>query len=231
MLRRYVSAFLRSLLIEPAHSVIWYVGLLSSTTRIEDGIRVSVFAGKAEAAELFERVAQALHLIREHDSRRYERLKMDLARIFVAEGSGAEYVPSIGACHVAINHVRRRSTPELAMTLVHEATHARLWRAGFRYQNHLRERIERLCVTEEIVFVRRLPGSTSLIEKAEKLLETEWWTTHAQVDDALRRLEALGSSRWLLALLRRIATLKREVPTRSDQLQEDRRSNSRPGGD
>lgn len=200
LVKRTILTILNVLVLGPARGLLWRSGVLLSSTQVVEGVRVSVLASKEEEAELFEKVRLALSTIRERDPRRYRCLQRDLARIFVADGSGAEYVPTINACHLAISHIRRRSVVELAMTMIHEATHARLWRRGFRYQEHRRERIERLCVSQEVAFAALLPSSEALIEKAEQLLRAQWWTREAQIDESLARLEASNAPAWVLTL-------------------------------
>jgi hypothetical protein len=76
-----------------------------------------------------------------------------------------------------------RTTPtQLAMTLVHEGTHARLLRAGFPYRERLRRRVERLCVLAEIIFASRLPDAEAEVQEAEKRLDLsdEYWSDLAQ---------------------------------------------------
>ncbi len=66
--------------------------------------------------------------------------------------------------------VVERQLPEaVAMTIVHEAAHARISALGIPYMRH-RRRIEERCVNEEIAFAARLPGTERLIEGARKKL-------------------------------------------------------------
>lgn len=91
------------------------------------------------------------------------------------------------------------------MTLVHEATHARLHRAGVRYTHDLRERIEAICLKAEIDFGRRLPGAEQLVAEAQTALETRWWEAPSQQQREIGQLRALGVPGWLLRWGRSVA--------------------------
>jgi hypothetical protein len=62
-------------------------------------------------------------------------------------------------------------TPELlASTIVHEATHARLWRMGFRYEEEARPHVEAICVRRELAFSAKLPDGEQVRDSAEQAL-------------------------------------------------------------
>jgi hypothetical protein len=57
----------------------------------------------------------------------------------------------------------------LALTILHEATHARLHSCPYTTPED-RVRIERICVTTEILLINRLPGSQALSRRWESRL-------------------------------------------------------------
>jgi hypothetical protein len=65
------------------------------------------------------------------------------------------------------------------MTLVHEATHARLWKNGIGYPVSARGRIEQLCVRAEVRLARQLPDAEELESFVVDKLKNEWWTESA----------------------------------------------------
>lgn len=89
-----------------------------------------------EDDQLFQSVSAALHEIKLHDPNRFRRLRSDL------EGGGWTDATVIGcahfdatsfSCKIDAGYARSASIRDLALTIVHEATHARLWRqARFR---------------------------------------------------------------------------------------------------
>jgi hypothetical protein len=88
------------------------------------------------------------------------------------------------------------------MTLVHEATHARIAKAGITYKQALRARIERLCVEEEAAFADKLPQGQQLAADARRRLEEKWWETPAMFDRRVRQLRISGWPGWTLAIYR-----------------------------
>ncbi len=102
-----------------------------------------------------------------------------------------------------MDYALRHGTLDLAMMIVHEATHARLWRIGCRYDEPNRERVERICVDAEIAFAAKVPGSEEAVARSRQLLETQWWTHAEHVNRSRRELRALGCPEWLIRLLSR----------------------------
>jgi hypothetical protein len=115
------------------------------------------------------------------------------------------------------------TTPEqIASTIVHEATHARLRRCGIGYDEAIRARVEAICFRREIAFADSLPDGALSRDEAERnltLRPPSDWTNDAMRDrhrsgseEALRYLGVpewsirfvLVSSRWI-SRMRRIA--------------------------
>src|SRR5438067_2160710 len=92
------------------------------------------------------RVEGALLLIQQHSPLDYARILRELERIWVTlsfHGLG-EYRHSLRACILDERYVADPATnvEQIASTIVHEATHARLERYGIGYKQELRTRIE-----------------------------------------------------------------------------------------
>jgi hypothetical protein len=97
---------------------------------------------------------------------------MDVGRIVVTyiSRSNAAYMPRTRTCYLAERVVRTHSAANVAMLLVHEATHARFEQSGINQWSDLRPRFERRCVIEELSFAKRLsqgnyPGIDAWIDK------------------------------------------------------------------
>ena len=98
----------------------------------------------------------------------------DLNRVWVrllTTGVG-QFNPRLWACMLDERFVQADTTdaPLLAAVIVHEATHARLWRYGFGYNEEQRERIEAICLRRELAFARRLPDGQKAAQSAEEML-------------------------------------------------------------
>jgi hypothetical protein len=184
-----------------------------SEGRVVDGLWVGTGGtGESQSEEILHRVEQALFQIKTHDLRRYNRLRRDLARIWVRLQGGDRgcYNSAVRACELDPRFVLRPSvTPsEVAVTIVHEATHARLEHCGISYSENRRHRIERVCFRQEIAFAQRLPDGTAAAQRAEQWLSAplEFWSDSAMEgrfdegsDEALRYA---GVPEWLLRVLR-----------------------------
>jgi hypothetical protein len=101
--------------------------------------------------ECYARISAALHLIDSCVPYRARRMRRDVAAI-LCFGTGADaalgaYVPLFRVCLVDPRHVLnpRTSTLDIARTIIHEATHARLHMSGIRRALKPSERVEAIC--------------------------------------------------------------------------------------
>jgi hypothetical protein len=99
---------------------------------------------------------------------------------------------------------------QIASTIVHEATHARLERYRIGYKEELRARIEAICFRRELAFAVRLPDSAELQQGIARCLE--WYQANPeQFSDAhfreghraggIEALRYLGTPDWLIRAL------------------------------
>ncbi len=121
-----------------------------------DGMPVGVLDRRG-AGELWARLGQALALVESTAPRQYVQVKRDIRRIVVHFGDSAECSLSSFTCFLGNELVRRSDAAMIASILVHEATHARLYRSGVPYAFRSKTRIEALCFREEIIFASKLP--------------------------------------------------------------------------
>jgi len=150
-----------------------------------------------ERERIAAKVAAALVVLRDHTPVRYACLRRDLPRIWVSSTLDlAQCFYGVGICLLRFDYVvSPKTTPEaLALTFVHEGTHARLARAGFPYGEAERARIERLCVFTELLVARRLPGGEQLVADAEDRakMSAEFWSNAASQERDVQRLQRLG---------------------------------------
>jgi hypothetical protein len=74
---------------------------------------------------------------------------------------------------------------QIASTIVHEATHARLRRCGFGYDEAIRARVEAIFFRRQIAFAGRLPEGALSRDEAERnltLRPPSDWTNEAMQD-------------------------------------------------
>lgn len=152
------------------------------------------------------KVTAALELLAKHDPVRFGRIKRDVRCILITGTAGnvAEYHHGVQACCLDVEYLARDDvTPALvAGTIAHEATHARIRSAGFRYPPALRARIEKLCFEAEVAVGRRLPDGEAVIVQAERQLarDPSVWTDEARRARAAGALQRLGMPRWFLRM-------------------------------
>jgi len=172
--------------------------------RLVDGLVVG-----ASNEEELDCVAAALRSIQQHDPLRYNRLIRDLDHILVLEieGSVGRFNEIGWLCKLSRKFVFKTSTTPalLASVIVHEATHARLWRIGFGYDEPIREKVERICLRREIAFAAKVPGGIPG-QWAEATLEampdySDVAVSKRTISNLDKTLRALGCPEWLIGAL------------------------------
>lgn len=154
----------------------------------------------------FSKVSEALSLIARYDPARFARMRRDLRRILVDGNrvSRGQYVSEFTLCRLDDAYVasEQTSAAELALTIVHEAAHAKVDRAGISYSPDRQIRIERVCVAAEIAFARKLPNAKTLAAEARnRCVHAEaWWSPLALRHHRIEALKQLGAPMWFVRL-------------------------------
>jgi hypothetical protein len=169
--------------------------------------KVAMLLPDKKGPAVFSKVDQALNLISEFDSRRYLQIRRDVKKIWVsvAQPAVGKWLNELQTCVLDRNYFcqDKISASRMALTIVHEATHARLCKLKIKYTEDIRERVERICIKSEIAFAKRLPDGQKLVEMAEsKLKRSKSFYTDAQHQQ--RNLDALAELRkknWLARIL------------------------------
>lgn len=128
---------------------------------------------------VLEHLRSAIDLIGKTAPNRLARLNRDVGRVLLLMVDSPEYWPFANGFAIGLAAAQDVPVDQLALTIVHEATHARLWRAGFRYTPDIRERIEHICVRAELDFAQRLPRAQELVDGLRAKLLHPWWTKAA----------------------------------------------------
>jgi hypothetical protein len=150
--------WMQSLLAAPLRLASEYISIALAPNGVIHGISVYVLdTQRARREEVCARLDRALTLIQRLDHRRYSRLRRDVRRILVVPRPSDHLMPGTVTCYLSETRVLGRPDVPVALTLVHEATHARLQRAGLQYWPDLQERMEHLCITEQIRVTQLLP--------------------------------------------------------------------------
>jgi hypothetical protein len=96
--------------------------------------------------------------------------------------AAAQFECNAFCCEIRESYILGWPVEDIAATIVHEATHARLWRAGIRYDEAIRLTVEAICIRREYVFYGRLPDGGNLKYAAEAQiasLDAAYYTDNA----------------------------------------------------
>lgn len=169
-----------------------------------EGFEVADLRSGKNGTALMKRVGEVIRFIVDTDSVRARRIRQDLRRIVVMDlgGSAGGYLAEIDACALDPSHVEQQPIQAMALILVHEATHARIRRAGIRYDPEMRGRIERICINEEIAFAGQVENGAIYIAEARRALDQPWWSVNDERKREERQLRALGWPEWTLKFRR-----------------------------
>ncbi len=154
---------------------------------------------RTERPALAARLTDALHIIARHSPLRLAYLQRDIDGVLIGATSNlGEWVPGARLVMLNFKYVLASTTSSeaLALTLIHEGMHARLTRAGFAYDEARRARLERICVSAELLVARRIPGGAELVSSAEQRLTYPegFWSDAAFRHRRSAALEELGTA-------------------------------------
>jgi hypothetical protein len=141
-----------------AKVILW--GVRGSVVGEFDGIRLSDMRGTGGSFK--QTIEEALRLIRDHDCRRYARVRAQIQWIAnnKTPSGEMEYLEELRLCMFELLEPPWLGQDALAACyacfLVHEATHGYIFSRGILYDAGTRMRIERLCTREQNRFGARL---------------------------------------------------------------------------
>ena len=108
-----------------------------------------------------------------------------------------------------------------ALTIIHEATHARLGRLGIGYDAGCRDRIEGICTRREIALARRMDGGADwvrwLAERTHVSAPTDLELADLRAEKYLALMASSGVPQVILGVLRRYHQLRRNGWRRSSR--------------
>lgn len=149
--------------------------MTNSTRIVVHGLPVRVENTRPDirTEQVIERLTAALDLIARYAPRRYRRLRQDIAG-FVVERFACRgaFFPDRRECLVELTFTVNpaHGLPEIAASIVHEATHARVARRCGMLPLTMRPREERLCRMAELEFGLALPDGAVVVERARASL-------------------------------------------------------------
>lgn len=186
-----------------------------SAKRRLHGLPVGIFTPSDSEAQrrIFATIESAMKLIADISPICYARIRRDFRGILVCGVEGvrahnARWNRAVGMCELDTDYMcSADATPaDVAATIIHEATHARLLRAGIDFEEERRARVERACFRAEIRFAKRLPDGQPIIDAVKRNMQREqsFWTDDAFLQRDAGTLIKLGCPRWVVQLLKKI---------------------------
>ena len=151
----------------------WALSRKDTTAQVPVG---ALFVSSDIQNQAIPKVVAALRCIQQVDAVRSRRIKRQVKRILVVGSRlvayGIWYRP-LRMISLADDWVKDNATSceRIALTIVHEATHARLW--CFGYDEPLRGRVERICNYQALVFASRLPEGATLVAIARAAMDRD----------------------------------------------------------
>lgn len=213
MMSRLLAGVARAIL-APVRDLALKLAMRTAPQITSHGVAILDLTTSGEAQALFPQVAAALQYIHEYEPRRLARMVGDVRRVLIVKTRGAagEFWPHLSAIVLDTEHVRHQTTQSVALTLVHEAVHARLWKNNIR-RGYDEARVELICLWEEIAFAQRLPHSERLISGVHAKMTSGWWSGPRRTWQAARRLRDLGIPRPVRRILIRLQARDRDFDT------------------
>ncbi len=179
-----------------------------------DGIVICVLKDDAEIVR--QRIVDALGLLKRNDPAAFGRVRRDLTggiKVDTHLQNRAQFNSRSFACELEWAMLTGDiETEEIALTIVHEAAHARLWRFGVPYTEDIRSRIEAICMRREIAVARKFPNGQEWADWVEQSIKSVD-DGHFLTDQAffarqkkfrwrsLRHIRKLGMPKWFVRAL------------------------------
>jgi hypothetical protein len=143
--------------------------------------------------QVLQRLTAALDLVASYAPRTYRRLRTDVAGLVVERfACRGAFLPASRECLVELTFTvnPHHTLPEIAASIVHEATHARVAHWCGTLPPEFRPREERLCRRAELAFGLALPDGATVVERAQASLALDEHDVAPTVDwrEAARRI-------------------------------------------
>ena len=168
--------------------------------RVVHGVPVRVVNTRPDIPtdQVIDRLTAALDLIATYAPSRYRRLRKDFAGFVVQRfACRGAFFPASHECLVELTFTvnPKHGLPEIAASIVHEATHARVARMCGTLAPELHAREERLCRRTELELGLALPDGAVVVQRARASLTLGDREVAPEVDwaEAARRVAETDS--------------------------------------
>jgi hypothetical protein len=159
--------------------------LVSPREELERIQVVDFMADRRGAEERLAKVRQALRLIGRSDASELVRIQRYLRRIMIMHSLGDSngwYWHDLRACFLDRGFVIETAPERISLTIVHEAAHARIRRAGIHMEPANRARVEVICSKSALRWARKLEDTQILAEARRR---REYWETRSGMHESV----------------------------------------------
>jgi hypothetical protein len=160
-----------------------------------------------ERAIAYERLNEALDLLRGHVPARYSRARRLLKGfiVFGTDSASGSYDPINGVCRLNEKFVTDPAATAVAIasTVVHEATHAWLTSLGVGYESYTRHRVELVCIKASLLAMRRIPGAEAEVARCrhDMSIDPEFFSNEKRIERSATHLRELGCPEWFVRMV------------------------------
>ena len=144
-----------------------------STVKTFDSFELYALVNDEKSRSFFNLAIESLNLLSQIDPLRFKRVKKNLKRIaFLKQGCGY-YDPHFAA--FIVDSFREDDAVLFSSAIVQAATHGYLRSKGISYNKRSAERLEKLCVKEQLRFIKRVIDLKKEWSQEEKVKQFQKW--------------------------------------------------------
>lgn len=180
--------------------------------------------GKAPPGPAINSLADGLSVLQNYAKLFHSRVHQACDRYVLFDEASPEYWPLADAIIFGKSELADSNNGEVALALVHEATHARLERLGLSAKRFGLDRIEQACVRRERCAAAMLPNSSQWVAFVDAKASTCWWSADKTARHLERQLAGSNPNRvraWIAHVVSQWAT--RNHPAGGDRQSTTRR--------
>jgi len=96
--------------------------------------------------------------------------------------------------------VKGRTVGEVALAIVHESTHARMYRMGVEPRSETLDRIEHMCIDQEVASALLTPEHLGLASTATAKFDRPWWDKAEGARRMVERLRSFGMPHFVVTI-------------------------------
>ena len=166
----------------------------------------AVDTGETPREEAIQALAGAFTLLDHVSPFMLRRVKRELRRYLLRDTAFPRYIPHLRCVLLGKDSIAQSNNAEIALILVHEATHARLERLGVRATRFGLERIEMVCMRRELALASHFPDSAAWTNYVESKINSRFWARKHIRERLERELLKSNFPPWVVKSLASFAT-------------------------